>query len=90
MIASDEQLLGRLVKDHDLGLLFESGEVASLIQSLQTATAWDAEFMTRRTRALETFSARYSRAAYREALLTALTQPQTKSCGPAGTTSRGK
>ena len=88
VIASDEQLLGRLVKDHGLGLLFRSGNVASLVQNLREALAWGPDAAAQWNRALETFSRRYSRTAYREALLAALTPPKTKPQSPAGTASR--
>jgi glycosyltransferase involved in cell wall biosynthesis len=75
VIASDEQLLGRLVRDHELGLRFRSGDTHSLAASLRQAlalTAGDSERWIARARA---FAQQYSRAAYRQALLAAMSAP---------------
>ncbi len=69
VIASDEQLLGRLVREHDAGLLFRSGDADALRQAVQKAlTASDAE-RSRWQAASRQYAERHSRAAFRAALL---------------------
>jgi len=71
VIASDEQLLGRLTREQGLGLLFPSGEVKALRECIQTAARWSAAEIARFSTAADTFARCYSRAAYRRALLNA-------------------
>ncbi len=70
-IVSDEELLGRLVREHGLGLLFSSGEVAALRGAIEhMARAPDHE-MSRYQAAARAYAPRCSRAAFRDALVSA-------------------
>jgi glycosyltransferase involved in cell wall biosynthesis len=72
VIASGEQLLGRLVSDNQIGWRFPPGNVSALTGCLAEAAAIDAD--TRRhfkARAAD-YAGRYSRANYRNALLESL------------------
>jgi glycosyltransferase involved in cell wall biosynthesis len=72
VIVSDEQLLGRLTREHGLGLLFPSGDVAQLRECLRRAAQMgEAEMKNWRAAALK-YSQRYSRAAFRQAVLSSL------------------
>lgn len=75
VIASDEQLLGRLVRDHGLGWRFPSGDVAGLAACLAQATQADAGTRQRFRDNAACYARRYSREAYRKALLAALSPP---------------
>jgi glycosyltransferase involved in cell wall biosynthesis len=69
VIASDEQLMGRLVREHNAGLLFRSGDAAALRQAVQKALkAPDGERL-RWKEAARQYTAQHSRAAFRAALL---------------------
>ena len=69
VIVSDEELLGRLVREHGLGPRFPSGDVSALRQVIeQTARAPDAE-MARWRAAARAFAPRCSRQAFRDALV---------------------
>ena len=72
VIASDEQLLGRLVREHGLGLLFPSGNVPALGECIRRAVQFSSEATSRFATAAGAYAERYSRAAYRLALLNAL------------------
>jgi len=72
VIASDEQLLGRLVREHGLGLLFPSGNVPALGECIRRAVQFSSEATNRFATAAGAYAERYSRAAYRLALLNAL------------------
>ena len=72
VIVSDEQLLGRLTREQDLGLLFPSGNVRMLRERMQQAAAFSPEETTRFLRAAGTYARRYSRTAYRRGLLESL------------------
>jgi len=72
VIASDEQLLGRLVCEHQPGLLFRSGEADSLRQAIQKALAASADDWSRWRTAARNYAAQHSRAAFRNALRAAL------------------
>jgi glycosyltransferase involved in cell wall biosynthesis len=71
VIASDEQLVGRLVREHGLGLLFPSGNTAALRQAIAQATNAAPGQTLRWREAAVSFAGRCSRAAFREALLAA-------------------
>jgi glycosyltransferase involved in cell wall biosynthesis len=72
VIVSDEQLLGRLTRERDLGLVFESGNVAQLRQRIREATALSPDQLARKRAAAVAYARKYSRDAYRAALLGAL------------------
>jgi len=72
VIASDEQLLGRLVREHGLGLLFLSGSVPALCECIRRAVQLSPEATSRFVTAARAYAERYSRGAYRLALLNAL------------------
>jgi glycosyltransferase involved in cell wall biosynthesis len=72
VIASNEQLLGRLVREHGLGLLFPSGRVLALCECIRRAAQLPPEDTRRFAATARAYAERYSRAAYRRALLDAL------------------
>jgi glycosyltransferase involved in cell wall biosynthesis len=72
VIASDEQLLGRLVREHQPGLLFQSGNSTALRQAIQNGLAASAEDRSRWRTAARNYAAQHSRAAFRAALLAAV------------------
>ncbi|MGO8928522.1 MAG: glycosyltransferase family 4 protein [Limisphaerales bacterium] len=72
-IVSDEQLLGRLTREHGLGLLFPSGDVAQLRERIRQATAMSAAELARWSAAAKDYAQQHSRDAYRRALLASLT-----------------
>ena len=72
VVASDEQLLGRLVRERNLGLVFSSGSVPALGDCLRRAARFSPEATCRFAAAARAYADRYSRAAYRLALLKAL------------------
>jgi glycosyltransferase involved in cell wall biosynthesis len=69
VIASDEQLLGRLVREHNAGLLFRSGDAAALRQTVQKALTASDDERSRWRVAARQYAERHSRAAFRAALL---------------------
>lgn len=72
VIASDEQLLGRETREHALGLLFPSGDVAALQACIAEATDLPAARREAFRAAAAAYARRHSRAAYRAALLAAM------------------
>jgi len=81
VIVSDEQLLGRLTREQGLGLLFPSGDVKMLREKIQQAAAFSPETAAKFSAAAGAYARRYSREAYRRALLASLnlspaTRPQ--------------
>ena len=72
VIVSDEQLLGRLTREQGLGLLFPSGNVKTLSGKIQEAAVFSPEATTRFYAAAHAYARRYSREAYRHALLESL------------------
>ncbi|MGA9453417.1 MAG: glycosyltransferase family 4 protein [Verrucomicrobiia bacterium] len=72
VIVSNEQLLGRLVREHGLGLLFPSGNLPALSECIRQAIQFSPEVIGRFATAARAYAERYSRAAYRLALLNAL------------------
>lgn len=72
VIVSDEQLLGRLTREHGLGLLFRPGEVAGLNACLRQATSMPIAELSRFSIAARAYAERYSRAAFRKALIGSL------------------
>jgi glycosyltransferase involved in cell wall biosynthesis len=72
VIASDEELVGRLVREHGLGLLFETNETAALRERIRTAVALTPEEEASFQASTGRFAQNYSREAYRQALLQAI------------------
>jgi glycosyltransferase involved in cell wall biosynthesis len=72
VIVSDEQLLGRLTREQGLGLLFPSGDVKILRDKIRQATAFSPDERSGFSVAARAYVLRYSRAAYRQALLASL------------------
>lgn len=69
VITSDEQLLGKLTREHELGFLFPSGQSAELCKVLEKITLRFTEENLRFTASTQRYAAKYSRSAFREALL---------------------
>lgn len=73
VIVSDEQLLGRLTREHKIGFTFPSGNVPALssvmLQAMQLSGEGSAQFIA----AAHRYANIYSRAAFRTALLHSLT-----------------
>lgn len=69
VIVSDEQLLGRLTRDHGLGLLFPSGDAAALRDRIVRAGKISPQEMAAYSKAAARYAAVHSREAYRAALL---------------------
>lgn len=68
VIVSDEELLGRLTRDHGLGLLFRSGNVMALRDCIREAAGLSRERLATYAMAAARYAAIYSREAYRAAL----------------------
>ncbi len=75
VIVSDEQLLGKLTREQDLGLLFPTGDIAQLADRIQKAAAFSPVETERFFIAARKYAARYSRKNYRDALLASLEIP---------------
>ena len=72
VIVSDEQLLGKLTRERGLGLLFPSGDAKALAASMKQAIALTPEERAKVQEAARTYTLRYSREAFREALIKSL------------------
>lgn len=72
VIASDEQLLGKLVRDHSLGWRFASGDVRALADRMAAAAVCRPAEKRRFSANAARYAERYSRDAYRQALLASL------------------
>jgi glycosyltransferase involved in cell wall biosynthesis len=72
VIVSDEQLLGRLAREQGLGLRFPSGDVEALCACMQKAVRWSPDEIAGFSAAARAYALRYSREAYRDALLKSL------------------
>jgi glycosyltransferase involved in cell wall biosynthesis len=72
VITADEQLLGRLTRQHGLGLLFPSGSVPALRDCLRRVTQFSAADLAPFAAAARDYARRYSRTAFRAALLRSL------------------
>jgi glycosyltransferase involved in cell wall biosynthesis len=72
VIVSDEQLLGRLTREHRVGLVFSSGDVAALSAKMAEAAAFSEIDTARFAAAAKRYAELYSRAAFRSALLRSL------------------
>jgi glycosyltransferase involved in cell wall biosynthesis len=75
VIASDEQLLGRLVGDNGIGWRFPSGSISALTGCLEKAAAMDADTRQHFKTNAAAYANRYSRKHYRKALLQSLAAP---------------
>lgn len=72
IIASDEQLVGRLVREHGMGLVFKSGDAKALAEAIVAFGRHDeASLLVYRDRAAE-YAWKYSRSAFREVVLRSL------------------
>jgi glycosyltransferase involved in cell wall biosynthesis len=69
VIVSDEQLLGKLTRERGLGLLFPSGDANALGASMKQAIAFSPEEKAKLREAARKYTLRYSREAFREALV---------------------
>jgi glycosyltransferase involved in cell wall biosynthesis len=72
VIASDEQLLGRLTREHRLGLVFPSGNPAALRDCIRRVTQFSAADTAPFAAAARAYAGIYSRAAFRAALVRSL------------------
>jgi glycosyltransferase involved in cell wall biosynthesis len=72
VIVSDEQLLGRLTRERQLGLVFPSGNVSALAHSLRQMAQFSVADLNQFTVAAKNYAKNYSRAAFRAALLKSL------------------
>jgi glycosyltransferase involved in cell wall biosynthesis len=69
VIASDEELVGHLARQYELGLLFPTGNSAALKQAIATALSSDARTVAKWEENARRFAASCSREAFRTALL---------------------
>jgi glycosyltransferase involved in cell wall biosynthesis len=69
VIASDEELIGRRVREHGLGLLFPSGNAAGLRQCIEQMANLPEVQLEERSKAAKKYSLLCSREAFRRALL---------------------
>lgn len=72
VIASNEELLGRLAREHHLGLLFEPGDAAALSKQMRMALTLSASERKAFAESAARFAQANSRETYRRALLAAL------------------
>jgi glycosyltransferase involved in cell wall biosynthesis len=73
VIVSDEQLLGRLTREHGVGLVFPSGNISALSNGIQRLAQLSAGDRAQFAGAARRYANRYSREAFRAALLGSLT-----------------
>jgi glycosyltransferase involved in cell wall biosynthesis len=76
VIASDEELTGKLTRGHGLGLLFPTGDAAALRERMREATLMDASKQAAYTQAASAYAKSCSRDAYRQALINAVVSPK--------------
>jgi len=72
VIASDEQLLGRLTRERGLGFVFPSGNVPALRDAILRAAQLPAMEAAQLAGAARTYADQYSRRAFRAALIRSL------------------
>lgn len=72
VIVSDEQLLGKLTRERQLGLLFPSGDTRALGAFMRQAMVLSPEEKAKLHEAARKYTLRYSREAFREALARSL------------------
>ncbi len=75
VIASDEELVSRLVREHRLGLLFPSGDAVALRQAILSVTRASTDEQARWKAAALSFAHKSSRAEFRRILLEAFDPP---------------
>ena len=75
VIASDEELVSRLVREHRLGLLFPSGDAVALRQAILSVTRASTDEQARWKAAALSFAHKSSRAEFRRILLEAFGPP---------------
>jgi glycosyltransferase involved in cell wall biosynthesis len=75
MLASDEQLIGRRVREHGLGPLFRTNDVSDLRRALLEIRQMDAKAMADFSNAAKRYAAECTRARYRELLLQSFGAP---------------
>jgi glycosyltransferase involved in cell wall biosynthesis len=78
VIASDEQLVGRLVREHHLGLLFPTGNTEGLRQAIISALHATTEERARWRAGAAAYAGKSSRGEFRRVLLEAFGRPQCK------------
>ena len=71
VIVSDEGLLGRMVRAHDLGVLFPSGDGGALRAAIEQMALASGEEMSRRQAAVQAAAPQWTRDSFRAALLAA-------------------
>lgn len=69
VIVSDEELIGRLVRERDLGILFRSGDARALQQAIEHVAHASQQDMSRWQAAARTAAPNWTRAAFRDALV---------------------
>jgi glycosyltransferase involved in cell wall biosynthesis len=72
VIASDEQLMGRLVREHGLGVLYRPGDAAALRQTIERVARAPQQEMARWQAASRAAAPNWTRQAFRAALLGAV------------------
>lgn len=72
VVVSDEQLLGRLTRTHQLGLVFPSGDIQALCRKINEATHFSEADQARHVAAARRYAEVYSRDAFRRALINSL------------------
>jgi glycosyltransferase involved in cell wall biosynthesis len=72
VIVSDEQLLGRLTREHQLGLAFPSGNSSALAQTLRQMTQLSVAETNQFASAAQRYAQTYSRDAFRATLIQSL------------------
>jgi glycosyltransferase involved in cell wall biosynthesis len=78
VIASDEQLVGRTVRENRLGLLFKSGDAAALRETINQALAAAPEQWQRWWAGAAEYAPQCSRAVFRSSLLESFAAARTK------------
>jgi len=71
-IASDEYLIGHIVRQHRMGLLFESGNVPELQRVILQAAAAPPDELSRWQTGAQAYAKNCSRGAFRSALVAAV------------------
>ncbi len=74
VIVSDEQLIGKMTREHKLGLLFPSGDAQALAASMKQAMALTPEEKAKFYKADGDYSRIYSREAFRDVLVKSLSR----------------
>ncbi len=72
VIASNEELVGWRVREHKLGLLFTSGDSSDLRRRIEEAAVMGHDDLAAYSRCAKQFSAAFTRATFRKALLDSL------------------